>query len=193
MIKLIFFLTIIFSSVSIAKQCYSIQHKKICYQRYFKISNINKPTLHTKYYKNIDGEIYSFENNIDLRFKRIGAILIIEDDFNIKFIDKNKKETYLYQVINQNELFSIITNLNNSTYISIAKPIRHRILTKLEYKTLQNAKRASMERRLGNYKTPKEQIQERAKKERDRTEAQKKKKAKETSNLKKGVESDLMW
>ena len=176
-----------------SKDCYKLKHKRVCYKQYFDYASLYRPQLNTKYYKNLEGKIYYFENNIEIRFKRSGAILTIEDDYEIKFIDKKKKETYLYKLDNPNELFSIITNLNETTYITKAVPIKHRQLTILEHEALMEAKKASMQRRLDGYKSPKELIQEKALKERERVKALQRKKKKETSHLKKGVESDLMW
>jgi len=148
--KLLLLFTIIFATNIFAKHCYTVQHKTLCYKRYFNISNIHNPILHTKYYKSKDGKVYSFEDNIEIRFKRIGAILTIEDDFEIKFIDKKQKETYLYKLINPDGLFRMITNLNQTSYIIKAVPIKHRKLTIGEKGIQEESKKVSMQRRLDN-------------------------------------------
>jgi len=193
MIRFTFLFIYLFSSAILAKSCYTLNHKQMCYKRYFSISSIYKPSLHTKYYKSKDKKIYSFEDNINIRFKRIGAILTIEDDFDIKFVDKDKKETYIYQLNNPDELFSIITNLNETTYISKASPIRHRKLTIAEHKALQEAKEASMERRLDNAQNLDSATQRKLEEYKAKQKAIKEKNGKKISNLKKGAESDLMW
>jgi hypothetical protein len=80
--KAILLLILLLSSNILAKDCYKLSHKRVCYTRYFDLSNLQRAKLNTKYYKNYEGKIYYFEDNIEVRFNRIGAILTIEDDLS---------------------------------------------------------------------------------------------------------------
>jgi len=153
MSKLFLLLTISITALfagSSFNQCYDTNFKKICYKKFYDLNKIDKPDATKTYYQSTTGRIYTFSDNIEIRFKRIGAIIAIEDDFNIEFTDKEKKETYLYKLKSPHELFSIVTNLNNTEYISKAAPQRTRKLTIYEKKKIAEAKRKSMQNRLNS-------------------------------------------
>jgi len=192
-IVLVILVSLILATNSCAKHCYKLKYKQSCYNKYFNISSIHSPKMGEVYYQKKDGTIYTFKDNIEIQFKRIGAIINIEDDFEISFIDKEKKETYLYKIKNKDELFSIITNLNQSDYISKASPIKKRKLTKDEYKMMQEAKKASMKRRLKGVQDAKDIDRDKIAEYKTKKKAEEKKNSKKISNLKKGPETDLMW
>lgn len=151
LLLLTFSISILFSKSSY-NQCYKTKFKNVCYKKYYDMDKIDKPDVTKEYFLNTNGRLYTFTDKIEVRFKRIGAIISIEDDFEIKFVDKEQKETYLYQLNSPHELFSIVSNLNETEYISKAKPQRTRKLTIYEKRKIAEAKRKSMKNRLDSEK-----------------------------------------
>jgi len=133
------------SSFSFAKECYFNKVNQICYYKYFKKSNIHKYKADEEYYVNEKGSIYTFDTIIEVKFNSIGAIFTILKDYELEFVDKIKKEVYLFKVQDRKDLFSSISKLNRLKTVMKAQPHKKRKYTKSYIKAKQEAKRARFE------------------------------------------------
>lgn len=127
-------LVVLFSQLIFAKSCYKDKSKDeiVCFYKYFDRKSIYKPKDEETYYLTPNGSIYAISDKIEMKFNAVGAIISILDDFEIDFYDKLKNETYIFQVRNKHELFSILTNLNNLSAVQKAIPSKKRKYTKTE-------------------------------------------------------------
>jgi hypothetical protein len=103
---------------------------KVCFKRYYKTKNLKKPVKFTKYYTSSLGYVYNFNDKIKITLKYTGAILYILSNYEVEYDDKVNLNTHILKVINHNELFAIITNLNKLDAIVNAKPVLNRIYRK---------------------------------------------------------------
>lgn len=139
----LFIIVAIFSNILFAKSCYKDKSKDeiICFYKYFDRKSIYKPKDDETYYLTSNRSIYAISDKIEVKFNAVGAIISILNDFEIDFYDKLKNETYIFQVRNKDELFSILTNLNNLTAVQKAIPSKKRKYTKTEIqKRIQKSK-----------------------------------------------------
>jgi hypothetical protein len=108
-------------SILFSKSCYRDKYKQVCFKRYYDTKSLKKPRYDEKYYLSNTGNIYTFKDKLIVKFKYSGAILSILNDFDVEFIDK-KRDKYILQVNEPNELLGIITNLNKLNSVTFAKP-----------------------------------------------------------------------
>ncbi len=112
---------LIFFSSSYAKQCYKDKYKQVCYWKYFDRKSIHKAKSNETYYLSKNKSIYAFNDKVEIKFRAVGTILNILDDFEIDFFDKIQ-ETYIFKVRHPDELFSIVSRLNELSTIKKAVP-----------------------------------------------------------------------
>jgi len=141
----ILLILILFNSFLFSKECYFNKVNEICYYKYFKKSNIHKSKSNEEYYLNETGRIYTFDNVIEVKFNSIGAIFTILNDLELEFVDKIRKEVYLFKVEDRTELFPVISKLNKLKTVMKAQPHKERKYTKAHIKAQQAAKRARFE------------------------------------------------
>lgn len=142
--KIVLFL-ILMNSFLFSKECYFNKAKEICYYKYFKKSNIHKFKANEEYYTNSKGTIYTFDKIIEVKFNSIGAIFTILNDFELEFVDKIRKEVYLFKVQDRRELFTTISKLNRLKTVMKAQPHKEKKYTKSYIRAKQEAKRARFE------------------------------------------------
>lgn len=137
---LIFF--ILLSNLLFAKECFKEKQsgQLICYERYFKKYKVHKAKDDERYYTSSTGRIYAIGDKIEVKFKSIGAILSILDDYEVEFVDKKAGEKYIFQVKNKNEVFPMLRIFNGLKAVQKALPLRERKYTK-EYVEYQRKKR----------------------------------------------------
>lgn len=133
------------SSFVFSKECYFNKVNEICYYKYFKKSNIHESKADEEYYINTIGNIYTFDTKIEVKFNSIGAIFTILNDLELEFVDKIKKEVYLFKVNDRRDLFSTISTLNRLDTVMKAQPHRERKYTKAYIQKKIEAKRARYE------------------------------------------------
>jgi len=141
----LFIVLLMFSSFLFSKECYYNKVNNICYYKYFKKSNIHESKADELYYINAKGSIYTFDKIIEVKFNSIGAIFIILNDLELEFVDKIKKETYLFKVQDRQDLFSTISKLNRLKTVMKAQPHRTRKYTKSYIIAQREAKKARFE------------------------------------------------
>ncbi len=136
---------IVLSSFLFSKECYFNKVNKICYYKYFKKTNIHKFKADEEYYITSQGSIYTFDKVIEVRFNSIGAIFTILNDLELEFVDKIRKEVYLFKVEDRRDLFTTISTLNKLKTVMKAQPHMKRKYTKSYIRAKQEAKRARLE------------------------------------------------
>ena len=141
----IFIMVFILCSFLSAKECYFNKVNNICYYKYFKKSNIDKAKANEEYYSNKKGQIYTFDKIIEVKFNSIGAVFVVLNDFELEFVDKIKKEVYLFKVEDRRDLFPTISKLNRLKTIMKAQPHSVRKYTKAHVQRLLEQKRARFE------------------------------------------------
>ena len=107
-----------------AKDCYwnkELKHQ-ICYKRFFQLDKLKHIDKNGLYYKK-NHKVYFFTDTIKIKFNFKGAIFMLLDDFNLKFLDKKLGNLYIFKVSNIHNLFSLLSQLNKQPYIKSAKPI----------------------------------------------------------------------
>ena len=149
--KLIMVILIFFSSLY-AKQCYTSKHKKVCYYKYFDRKAIYKVKSDETYFLSQKNNIFAFTDKIEVKFKAFGAILSVLDNFEIEFFDKIK-ERYIFKVKYPNELFSIVSRLNELDTISKAVPVGIRKYTKNDVAIQAQKKKERLKRALEKSKS----------------------------------------
>lgn len=132
----------------LAKECYFNKVKNVCYYKYFKKSNIYKAKADEEYYITSNGTIYTFDKTIEVRFNSIGAVFSLINDFELEFVDKIKKETYLFTVAEKSDLFPMISKLNRLSTVMKAQPHQTRKYTKAYVKRKREEKKARYEEAL---------------------------------------------
>jgi hypothetical protein len=133
------------NSFLFSKECYFNKVNEVCYYKYFKKSNIHKSKLGEEYYLNETGRIYTFDNVIEVKFNSIGAIFTILNDLELEFVDKIRKEVYLFKVEDRTALFPVISKLNKLKTVMKAQPHKERKYTKVYIEAERVAKRARYE------------------------------------------------
>ncbi|PIF04022.1 MAG: hypothetical protein CSA86_03690 [Arcobacter sp.] len=128
-----------------SKECYFNKVNQICYYRYFDKMSIYQAKADETYYINKKGEIYTFDNLMEVKFNSIGAFFTLRNMFELEFIDKIKKETYLFKVEDKRDLFSILTKLNSLKTVMKAQAHKKRKYTKEYIKKQQDAKKERLE------------------------------------------------
>jgi len=136
---------IVLNSFLFSKECYFNKVNKICYYKYFKKSNIHEFKADEEYYITDNDRIYTFDKTIEVRFNSIGAIFIILNDFELEFVDKIRKEVYLFKVEDKRDLFSTISKLNRLQTVMKAQPHMKRKYTKSHIRAKIEAKKARLE------------------------------------------------
>ena len=137
---LVFFLLL--SNLAFAKECFKDKQSGefICYKRYFQKHKIHKAKVDEKYYTSKTGKIYAIGDKIEVKFKSVGAILSILDDYELDFVDKTRGEKYIFQVRNKDEVFAMLRILNGLKAVQKALPVRSQKYTKT-YVEYQRKKR----------------------------------------------------
>ena len=140
-----FIILLLLNYVLFAKECYFNKVNEICYYKYFQKSNIYESKSDENYYLNENGSIYAFDNIVEVKFNSIGAIFTILNDFELEFVDKIRKEVYLFKVEDRRDLFPVISKLNKLKTVMKAQPHKTRKYTKSYMRAKQEAKRARFE------------------------------------------------
>jgi len=138
----IFISVLIFGSFMFGKECYFNKVNTICYYKYFKKSNIDKAKANEEYYVDKKGKIYAFDKIIEVRFNSIGAVFTLLNDFQLEFVDKIKKDVYLFKVADRRELFPTISKINRLKTVMKAQPHKTRKYTKAYVQKKLEEKRA---------------------------------------------------
>lgn len=141
----VFIILVFLSSFLFSKECYFNKVNDICYYKYFKKSNIHEFKADEEYYFTDNGRIYTFDKIIEVKFNSIGAIFTILNDFELEFVDKIRKEVYLFKVEDRQDLFSTISKLNRLKSVMKAQLHRERKYTKSYIRAKLEAKRARLE------------------------------------------------
>jgi len=144
--KVFIVILILFSSLY-SKQCYKNKFNTICYYKYFDRASIYKSKSYETYYLSKKKNIFAFTDKIEVKFKAFGAILSILDNFEIEFVDKIK-ESYIFRVKYPEELFSILSRLNELNTISKAIPVKTRKYTKGDVAIKAQKKKERLQRAL---------------------------------------------
>jgi hypothetical protein len=118
----------------------------ICYKKYFQRENIYKSKSDENYYLSENGNIYAISDKIEIKFNTIGAIISLEKDFEIDFVDKLRNETYIFKARNPYELFSILSNLNRLDAIQKAVPQTTKKYTQIEVQRRIEQRKARLEK-----------------------------------------------
>ena len=129
---------------SFAKECYFNKVKEICYYKYFDRANIYQVKEAEDYYVDENSRIYTFDKVLEVRFNSIGAIFTILNDFELEFVDKANKSTYLFKVANKRDLFPTLSRLNRLKTVMKAQPHKIRKYTNTYINRKQEAKRARL-------------------------------------------------
>lgn len=133
------------NSFLFSKECYFNKVNEICYDKYFKKSNIHEFKADEDYYINKSDRIYTFDKVIEVKFNSIGAIFTILNDFELEFVDKIRKEIYLFKVENKRDLFPTISKLNKLKSVMKAQPHMKRKYTQSYIRAKIEAKKARLE------------------------------------------------
>ena len=142
----LFIILIFLSSYSFSKECYYNKVNNICFYKYFKKSNIHEFKANEEYYFTSNERIYTFDKTIAVRFNSIGAIFPILNDFELEFVDKIRKEVYLFKVEDRQDLFPMISKLNRLKTVMKAQPHMTRKYTKSYIRAQIEAKKARLEK-----------------------------------------------
>ena len=137
-----FFMILIFlSSFVFSKECYFNKVNEICFYKYFDKTNIYKFKYDEEYYTTKNNRIFTFDKIIEVKFNSIGAIFSIINDFELKFIDKIRKEVYLFEVKQRQDLFPLVSKLNRLDSVMKAQPHMKRRYTKATIHVKTQAKK----------------------------------------------------
>ena len=142
----IFIILLMLSSFAFSKECYYNKVNNICFYKYFKKSNIHEFKANEDYYINARGNIYTFDKVIAVKFNSIGAIFPILNDLELEFVDKIRKEVYLFKVEDRHDLFPTISKLNKLKTVMKAQPHMQRKYTKSYIRAQIEAKKARLEK-----------------------------------------------
>jgi len=134
------------STFLFSKECYFNKLTDVCYYKYFKKSDIHESKADENYYIDKNERIYTFDDIIEVKFNSIGGVFIILNDFELEFVDKIRKEVYLFKVDNKQELFSIISKLNKLKVIMKAQPHMTRKYTRSAIRAKIEAKKARLQK-----------------------------------------------
>lgn len=126
----IFAIIVLLTTFLFSKECYFNKVNTVCYYKYFKKSNIYAAKADEKYYVTANGNIYTFDKTIEVKFNSIGAVFALVNDFELEFVDKIKNETYLFKVAQRSDLFATISKLNHLDTIMKAQPYQKQKFTK---------------------------------------------------------------
>jgi len=138
---IIFFLIV---TSAFAKECYFNKVNEICFLKYFDRGSIYQAKADENYYVDKQSRIYSFDNIIEVKFHSIGAIFTILNDYELEFVDKIKKSTYLFKVSHRRDLFPILSKLNGLKSVMKAQPHKTRKYTNNYINRKQVAKKARL-------------------------------------------------
>lgn len=146
--KLILTVFLLLSNIAIAKECFKNKQsgELICYKRYFERYKIHKPKDNERYYTSKNGKLYAIGDKIEVRFKSVGAILSILDDYEVDFVDKTKGEKYILKVRNKNELFAMLRILNDLTAVDKALPVTTQKYTKSYVEYIRKRREQKLEK-----------------------------------------------
>lgn len=143
--KNVLILLFVLVTFSFGKECYFSKVDKVCYYKYFDRAKIYKAKADENYYVNKKGSIYSFDNVIEVKFNSIGGIFTILNDYELEFVDKINKSTYLFKVEDRRDLFPTLSKLNKLDTIMKAQPHRTRKFTNAYIERKKEARKARME------------------------------------------------
>ena len=147
MIKI--FLTIsLVISIGVAKVCYFNKVKKVCYYKYFATYKIYDAKSNEDYYVSNNRSIYAFTDLIGVRFNTIGAVFDIRNNFDVEFYDKTDKGIYQFKVKDKQDLFAIVSKMNELKSVMKAWPVKKRKYTKQHMAYIKEAKRKRVEQML---------------------------------------------
>jgi len=138
-------IVVLFVTALFSKECYFNKVNKVCYYKYFDRANIYKAKAFENYYIDKNRRIYTFDKTIEVKFNSIGAIFTILNDFELEFVDKINKETYLFKVSDRRDLFPTISKLNRLETVMKAQPHKTRKYTNTYINRKQAAKRERLE------------------------------------------------
>jgi len=144
----LFMILIFLSSFVFSKECYFNKVNEICFNKYFDKKNIYKFKYDEEYYTTKNNRIYTFDKTIEVKFNSIGAIFSIINDFELKFIDKIRKEVYLFEVSDREDLFPLISKLNRLDSVMKAQPYMKKRYTKTEIRAKTQAKKERLAKAL---------------------------------------------
>ena len=147
-----FIILIFLSSFVFSKECYFNKVNEICFYKYFEKTNIYKFKYDEEYYTTKNNQIYTFDKIIEVKFNSIGAIFAIINDFELKFVDKIRKEVYLFEVNDRRELFPLISKLNRLDSVMKAKPHMTKRYTKMAIRAKAQAKKERLAKALAKSK-----------------------------------------
>jgi hypothetical protein len=137
-------IVVLFVTALFSKECYFNKVNEVCYYKYFDRKNIYKAKAFENYYIDKHSRIYTFDKVIEVKFNSIGAIFTILNDYELEFVDKINKETYLFKVSHKRDLFPTISKLNKLKTVMKAQPHKIRKYTN----TYVNRKKAAKRERL---------------------------------------------
>lgn len=147
--------SLLFSSLY-AKDCYTNKQlrKTICYYKYHDRKNIYNPKSDERYYQIENGSIYAISDKIEVKFKAVGAIISVLDDYEVdldttdnddmgdfrigfnqydlEFWDKKRNDRFIFRVKKPDAMFIILRKLNALTLVQSAKPLKERKFTVYE-------------------------------------------------------------
>ena len=151
--KSIVLITLLFSSL-FSKECYMENNEKVCFERYYALENLQDPVKNKKHYISPKGFVYTLSGELKITLRYVGAIMYILDNYDVEYVDTLNQNTHILKVINPNELFSIITNLNKLDSISKSHPVLNRVYRKGYKKPGTNAaKKIKREKRSSKSKS----------------------------------------
>jgi len=142
----LFIALLMLSSLLFSKECYFNKVKEICYYKYFDTLNIHQVKADENYYINKKGQIYAFDDIIEVKFNSIGAIFTLRNDFELEFVDKIKREVYLFKVEDRRDLFPTISKLNRLKTVMKARPYKKRKYTKSHIEAQKRARKERVSR-----------------------------------------------
>ena len=151
---------LLLSNFVIAKECFKNKQsgELICYERYFQKHKLYKAKANEKYYTAKDGKIYAIKDKIEVKFKSAGAILFVLNNYEVDFVDKIKGEKYILKVRNKDELFAMLSILNDLNAVYKALPVVTQKYTKTYVEYVRKKKKEKLQKikeRLENSKTKK--------------------------------------
>jgi len=146
--KQIIIIFLLLSNFAIAKECFKNKQsgELICYKRYFERYKIYKPKDNEKYYTSKDGKLYAIGDKIEVKFKSVGAILSVLNDYEVDFVDKTKGEKYILKVKNKDELFAILRILNDLNAVYKALPVTTQKYTKTYVEYIRKKKQEKLKK-----------------------------------------------
>ena len=137
-------IVVFFVTFSFSKECYHNKVKEICFYKYFDRAGIYEAKENENYYVDKNNRIYTFDKVLEVKFNSIGAIFTILNDFELEFVDKINKSTYLFKVEDKRDLFSTISKLNKLKTVMKAQPHKKRKYTNTYINRKNEAKKARL-------------------------------------------------